>query len=151
MIRCLVVLGMCLVAGACATRPASDSGVTPQSGNPCRPETGSGGSLVIDAPVVCVDDTGATLRVTPDPIVLRDLDKAGGRPVTIHWYTVSGANDLGIEIEPGCVTQLECAGPGHCSAKAVQRPDKTSKRCKYDVWTGKHPRFDPDVIITPCC
>lgn len=154
MVRCLVVLGMCLVVCACVSpsaRPAIESGQNTQADNPCRSDTGSAGSLVIDAPVVCVDDTGGTLRVTPDPIVLRDLDGVGGPPVPIHWYTVSGANDLRIEIEPGCLTQMECERPGHCSAKAVRRPDKTWKRCKYDVWTDKHPRLDPDVIITPCC
>lgn len=154
MVRYLVVLGMCLVVCACASqsaRPAIDSGQSAELDNPCRVGTGSGGSLMIDAPVVCVDDTGAALRVTPDPIVLRDLDSVGGRPVAIHWHTVSGANDLRVEIEPGCLTQLACDRPGHCSAKAVQRPDKTWKRCKYDVWTDKHPRLDPDVIITPCC
>lgn len=154
MVRCLVVLGVCLVFCACASppvRPVVDSTQSTELDNPCRPGTGSGGSLLINAPVVCVDDTGGTLRVTPDPIVLHDLDGAGGRPVPIHWYTVSGANDLRIEIEPGCITQLECVTPGHCSAKAIRRPDKTWKRCKYDVWTDKHQRLDPDVIITPCC
>lgn len=154
MTRYLVVLGMCLVLCACApygVKPVVDSNQITELENPCGVGTGSTGSRTIDAPVVCVDDSGATLRVTPDLTVLRDLDRVGGQPVEIQWYTVSGGNDLRIEIEPGCLTSLVCERPGRCSAKAIRRPDKTWKRCKYDVWTDRHPRLDPDVIITPCC
>ena len=143
MSRYLMVLGVLLLVCSCASPPTVSGG-----GNPCADKTGS---VDRNAPVVCVDDTGQVLSVAPDPIRVHDVGAADKLPVVIHWRTVSGANDLHIEIEPGCVTELRCNGPGHCMARTLPRETKTEKRCKYDVWTDKHPRLDPDVIIVPCC
>lgn len=158
MSRSIVLLGVLLILCACAaqqsTAPApppaagGSSSTALRAGNPCSNKVGSTNR---NAPIVCVDDTGSTLTVSPDPIRLHDVGAADRAPVVIHWHTVSGANDLHVEIEPGCVTETTCDGNGHCRARTLPRSDKTEKRCKYDVWTDKHPRLDPDMIVIPCC
>lgn len=152
MSRYLMLLGIGVILSACAYQggaPAPDPGGTSlRSDNPCASGTGSTDR---NAPIVCVDDRGGTLSVTPDPIRVNGRGEADRLPVMIHWYTRSGTNDLQIEVEPGCVTEVRCARPGHCSARSVPRDDKSEKRCKYDVWTDKHPRLDPEIIIDPCC
>ena len=161
MSRHLVLLGVLLIVCSCASQqatpppapapvPGGDSTALRPSraGNPCSDKAGSNDR---NAPIVCVDDTGSTLTVSPDPIRVHDVGASDRAPVVVHWYTVSGANDLHVEIEPGCVTETTCNANGHCRARTTPRNDKTEKRCKYDVWTDKHPRLDPDVIIIPCC
>ncbi|HYC89732.1 MAG TPA: hypothetical protein VEO54_11015 [Thermoanaerobaculia bacterium] len=159
MSRHFVLLGVLLFVCSCASQPSTDTidstaaapGGTALSraagGNPCSNGVGSENR---NAPIVCVDDTGSTLTVSPDPIRVHDVGASDRAPVVIHWHTVSGANDLNIEIEPGCVAEMNCTR-GHCRARTTPRNDKTEKRCKYDVWTDKHPRLDPDMIIIPCC
>jgi hypothetical protein len=144
LLRWTLLVPAALVLAACASSGSSGGSGT-QLANPCR--TGPG-TAERSAPIVCVDDTGATLTVNPDPIEVHD-EGAGRAPVVIHWWTRSGSNDLGIEIEPGCVTAVNCRG-GHCMARTLPK-DGGSARCKYDVWTGKHPRLDPEVIIVDCC
>ncbi len=152
MSRKLMLLGalllVCMCAASSSTGPDTGGGPSPLRGNPCASKAGSTDR---NAPIVCVDDTGATLSVSPDPIRVHDVGAADKMPVVIHWYTVSGANDLHIEMEPGCITDTKCDVAGHCMARTMPRADKTEKRCKYDVWTDKHPRLDPEVIIIPCC
>lgn len=152
MSRYLMLLGVVLFVCSCASQSAvpggGSSGTTTLRGNPCASKAGS---VDRNAPLVCVDDTGATLSVAPDPIRVHDVGAADKLPVIVHWRTVSGSNDLRVEIEPGCVTETRCEGKGHCMARTLPRADRTEKRCKYDVWTDKHPRLDPDVIIVPCC
>ena len=154
MSRKLMLLGMAVFIGSCASQPAvapPGSGGSPSPafrGNPCASKAGSADR---NAPIVCVDDTGSTLTVSPDPIRVHDVGASDKAPVVLQWHTVSGRNDLHVEIEPGCVTETTCSGNGHCRARTTPRTDKTEKRCKYDVWTDKHPRLDPDVIVIPCC
>lgn len=151
MSRSIVLLGVLLIVCSCATQQATDPNptiTTRGGGNPCSDRTGSADR---NAPIVCVDDSGGTLTVSPDPIRVHDVGAADRAPVVLHWYTVSGTNDLRIEIEPGCVTEMRCESAGHCMARTTPRNDKSEKRCKYDVWTDKHPRLDPDVIVVPCC
>lgn len=145
--RTLIALAVTLLFSACAARPDAGGGGVTGSG-PCATGTGSADR---NAPIVCVNDTGASLTVRPDPIRVHDVGQHDGLPVMLQWHTVSGGNDLRVEIEPGCVTEVRCERPGHCSGRTLPRADKTDKRCKYDVWTDKHPRLDPEVIITPCC
>ena len=119
--------------------------------NPCN--TGAGKDDR-HAPIVCVDDLGGTLSVNPDPINVHDEGRgSGGRgngePVIIHWWTRSGTGDLGIQVADGCVTDVNCRG-AHCMAKTLPK-DGSGARCKYDVWTAKHPRLDPEIIIVDCC
>ena len=152
MFRKLMLLGALLLVWMCApsssTAPDTGGGPAPLRGNPC---TAKAGSTDRNAPIVCVDDTGAKLSVSPDPIRVHDVGAADRLPVVIQWYTVSGANDLHVELEPGCVADTKCDGNGHCMARTVALAVKTEKRCKYDVWTDKHPRLDPEVIVIPCC
>ena len=101
------------------------------------------------APIVCVDDTGAALTVSPEPIILDAKLRGKGGAVTLQWFTRSGGNDLQVSVKDGCVTDVKCDGKGHCTAKAKDVDAET--RCKYDVWTNKHPRLDPEVVIQPCC
>jgi hypothetical protein len=151
MSRIVLLLGAVLLVSSCASQQAVDGAAAagPMRGNPC---TKKAGSTDRNAPIVCVDDTGSALTVAPDPIRVHDVGASDRQPVVLHWHTVSGSNDLQIEIEPGCVTEMRCDGKGHCMARSLPRgDDRTEKRCKYDVWTDRHPRLDPDVIIVPCC
>jgi hypothetical protein len=154
MSRYLVPLGIVLFLCTCAAQQGTGTpnpggtGPAPLRANPCASRAGSADR---NAPIVCVDDTGATLKVNPDPVRVHDVGAADRAPVVIHWFTVSGANDLQIQLQPGCVTETKCDGNGHCMARTLPRGDKTERRCKYDVWTNKHPRLDPDVIVIPCC
>jgi len=155
MFRSLMVLGITIALCGCAAQtaapdPAGTGALQPSraGGGPCASKRGVENR---NAPIVCVDDTGSTLTVHPDPIRMHDVGQNDRLPVMLQWHTVSGRNDLRVEIEPGCVTEVKCERPGHCSARSMPRADKTEKRCKYDVWTDRHPRLDPDVIITPCC
>jgi len=155
MSRNLATLGIVLFLCACAAQHGAPGGGHDAAatglrgaGNPCSDRAGSTDR---NAPIVCVDDTGSALTVSPDPVRVNDVGAADRAPVMIHWHTVSGTNDLRLEIEPGCVTNTTCDGRGHCSARTVPRDDRSARRCKYDVWTDKHPRLDPDIIIEPCC
>ena len=153
MLRYSMLLGMTLFLCACAAQQASDTNIAASGSSALRagPCASKAGSNDRNAPIVCVDDTGSTLTVSPDPIRVHDVGASDKAPVVLQWHTVSGANDLHIEIEPGCVDEVKCPRPGHCVARTLPRGDKTEKRCKYDVWTDKHPRLDPEVIIVPCC
>lgn len=152
MSRYLTVLAVTLVLCACAAQQGGGPNdtitpITPSQAGPCAGKTGTADRR---APIVCVDDTGSTLTVSPDPVHVHD-ESAAGAPIVIQWHTVSGANDLQVEIEEGCVTTVRCPRPGHCTALTRPHDEKTQKRCKYDVWTDKHPRLDPEIIIDPCC
>lgn len=142
-----VVFGVSvLMLAACAQRAAISPARAGGGGGLC----GDGrGNADRQAPIVCVDDLGATLSVSPDPIVLHDQKKGGSQPVVMQWFTRSGRGDLQIAIEDGCVTEVKCNGKGHCTAKS--RDIDADVRCKYDVWTATHPRLDPDLVVTPCC
>lgn len=106
------------------------------------------GSEDRQAPIVCVDDSGSTLSVAPDPIVVHDRRRNSNAPVVMQWFTRSGRGELQIRIQDGCVTDLKCQG-SHCTAKT--RDIGAETKCKYDVLTDKHPLLDPDLILTPCC
>ena len=127
---------------------SSSTGPAP-GGNPIANPCGSGvGDTNRNAPIVCVDDTGGTLRVQPDPIAAHSVGESDRRPVMIHWWTRSGGNQLKLDIEEGCVTDLSCRG-SHCQARTL--PVTERKQCKYAVWTDKHPKLDPDIVVDPCC
>lgn len=145
--RVVLLLSAMLWLAGCAASDMSPSGTGP-AGNPCA---NGNAAATRQAPIVCVDDSNRTLRVTPDPIETHDVLQADRRsPVMLHWYTNSGRGDLQLEIAPGCVTRQKCDGRGHCWAQSV--PGK-SGQCKYDVWIngGNHDRLDPTIILTPCC
>lgn len=143
--RGLALLAVLLVIAGCASQ---SGGGNPLRGNPCLSGPGSNNR---QAPIVCVDDSTRTLSVWPEPVMVHDVAEGDrATPVTVHWFTKSGAGDLQLEIEPGCVSRQQCDGQGHCWAKSVPG---ASKRCKYDVWIngGNHDRLDPTVVITGCC
>jgi len=131
---------------ALTTTCAHSDGATPTLANPC---SAGAGKADRNAPIVCVDDTGEALSVNPDPISVHDVGKSDRKPVIIHWWTRSGGGGLGIEVAEGCVTDVKCRG-AHCMAK-TRETDASGARCKYDVWTEKLPRLDPDIIIVDCC
>ena len=136
------LLVIVLVALTFCTASSSSSGGTLLR-NPC----GTGvGTTESSAPIVCVDDSGATLSVNPDPVTAHG--KVNKVPVMIHWWTRSGGGTLGIDVRPGCVTDVSCSG-AHCTARTIPTPG--GARCKYDVWTDTKPRLDPDIVITDCC
>jgi len=142
LLRWFLLVTAVLVLTTCAHTPDNPALV----GNPCSAGAGKDDR---NAPIVCVDDTGEALSVNPDPIRVHDVGQSNRRPVVIHWWTRSGSNDLGIKVADGCVTNVRCRG-GHCMAK-TKPTDASGAQCKYDVWTGKHPRLDPDIIIVDCC
>ena len=147
-LRSLVLFAFTFVLCTCAKydQPTVVPPGATASGNPCTAGTGSGDR---NAPIVCVDDTGPTLSVRPDPITVNDVGRTDAKPVMIHWFTRSGANALHIDMRSGCVTTPSCSG-GHCTALTLPM-DGSDVRCKYDVWTDKHPRLDPTIIVTDCC
>ena len=115
------------------------------SRNPCS--TGHGSSNK-QAPIICVDDSNPVLIVTPDPVTAHDVLRGTNRPVTVKWFTMSGA-DLTVEMkDTGCVSQVNCNAPGNCTAQTIPG---AAKQCKYDVWTTPNNRLDPVIIITTCC
>lgn len=138
--RILVVL----VIAACSSRPYNPGGSTQPFGGGC-----ASGSSNPQAPIVCVDDTGTTLSVDPDPV--RPDDVQGGVPINLVWKTKSGGGDLRIEMKSNaCVKNLNCNGNGQCTSQVIRASTAT---CKYDVWIqgGTQPRLDPTVVIQPCC
>jgi hypothetical protein len=144
--RGLALLAVVFMIAGCASQ--NSSGGNPIRGNPCL--TGNG-STNRQAPIVCVDDSARTLSVWPEPVVVHDvLESDRKSPVALHWFTKSGDGDLQIEMEPGCVSNVQCDGRGHCWSRTI--PGSKS-RCKYDVWIngGNHERLDPTVVITGCC
>lgn len=144
LLRGFVLVTAALVVSACSAH--GGGGGNGSLTNPCG--TGAG-NADRNAPIVCVDDTGATLSVNPDPVTVHDVGQADRQPVMIHWWTRSGGGELGIEVRPGCVTKVTCRG-AHCTARTLPA-EASGARCKYDVWTAKHPRLDPEIIIDDCC
>jgi hypothetical protein len=146
--RFVTLVGMALLVGACASNP-DDPDNPHRLGNPCL---GNGaGSTSRQAPIVCVDNTARTLRVSPETVTVHDsMQENRSSGVMLHWFTTTApSGDLKLEIEAGCVTAHEC-DRGHCWARSIPGAAKT---CKYDVWiTGdQHERLDPTIIIQPCC
>ena len=149
LLRFAVLATLAVILSACApysVAPPPPPPPPPAPGNPCMT---SGGSDNRNAPIVCVDDTGSTLSVAPDPVIAFDRD-SGGQPVMIQWWLQSGGTDLDIDIKPGCVTDKHCAN-GHCWAKTLPRTAPGDVTCKYDVWTTRQPRLDPAIVVTVCC
>lgn len=104
---------------------------------------------------MCVDDTGATLQVSPDTVYAWDTHPQDKGPVTILWFTATGAGNLQIKPDSDeCMKNVWCSpSTGHCRATTRPLEGKGEARCKYDVWIegGRQPRLDPYVIVQPCC
>ena len=141
--RLLLVLIASFLILTCAqsnNRPANLAG-----GNPCA----SGGGLDDrEAPIVCIDDSNTKLTVNPDPVKVWHQNR-GGAPVTIQWYTKSGASFSFRWKKTTCVTKEHCPTAGHCTAKTLSTA--TGETCKYDVVVPGHPDLDPDVVVSGCC
>jgi hypothetical protein len=149
MLRSLLIPLVAVVVCGCVRSAQPVPVVGPGGGgSPCA--SGAPKEHDRSAPIVCVDDSGATLRVSPDPVVVHDVGASTSAPVVLQWFTHSGTGNLQLEIAPGCVTDLQCNGRGHCTAK-TRNITGADVRCKYDVWTDTHPRLDPDIIVTECC
>lgn len=108
------------------------------------------------APIVCIDDLGDTLKPLPEEIEAHDRRSFWfWRPVVIQWQTASGGGDLRLEFkQDDCVTTPECDGSGRCRAKTKRlAAGEASAQCKYDVWIegGRQKRLDPTVVIVKCC
>lgn len=150
--RVVVLLASSLLFMTCASwsAPGRGNALAPnRAGGPCAAKKGNGSP---NKPIVCVDDTGATLSVHPDPVIVHDVDASEKKPVVIQWMTVSGGNDLQISMKDGCTTALSCKG-GKCTARTLPHGENETgeRRCKYDIWTDKHPRLDPDTVVVKCC
>lgn len=118
--------------------------------NPCASGVGSSDR---NHPLVCVNDE--TLAVDPFKITINDVIGSPGHPtaspVIVKWQTVSGRNDLGIEMrKKGCFKKITCNGQGECTGIVQKRPDQSSLDCSYEVnLQGRI--IDPVVIVDPCC
>lgn len=141
----ILLRGFLLITAVLVLTTCAQQSSVSRLGNPCNAGKGKADR---NAPIVCVDDTGATLSVHPDPIAAHSVGQSDRQPVMLHWWTRSGGNTLNLEIQDGCVTDVKCEG-GHCTARTL--PTNSQKKCKYDVWTDKHPRLDPDIVVDPCC
>lgn len=144
--RFLALPALALLIAGCAARP--DPGPNPLRANPCA--TGKA-PVSKQEPIVCVDDSARTLVVFPDPVVVHNVKESDRKtPVTVQWLTRSGAGDVQVRIEPGCVDKKSCDGRGKCTAETVPG---AKKKCKYDVWItgGRHDRLDPTVDLGECC
>lgn len=152
LLRWILLIAAALALGTC--RSGSSTNTRIAGGGPAplpsRPDSCNEGlgKAERNAPIICVDDTGGTLSVHPDPITAHSVGETDRQPVMLHWWTRSGRNALNIEIQPGCVTEVTCDG-SHCSARTL--PAEERKQCKYDVWTDKHPKLDPEIVVDPCC
>lgn len=110
-----------------------------------------------EAPVVCVDDSGETLRAIPDTVYAFDTHPEDRSPVNVIWFTSSGAGNLRIEpVDTNCLAKVWCnPKSGHCRARTLSLNGKGESRCKYDVVMvgpdGSERRLDPIVIVQPCC
>ena len=150
--RLLALLVATLLIAGCAANNPTRSGANnsePVGDNPCATGKATGSSK--QAPIVCVDDSARTLVVFPDPVVVHNVKESDRTtPVTVQWLTRSGAGDVQVRIEPGCVDKKSCDGKGKCTAETVPG---AKKRCKYDVWItgGAHDRLDPTVDVGECC
>lgn len=145
LLRGSVLVTVVLVLAGCASKGSTAPGGNPRAFGAC----GSGaGKADRNAPIICVDDSGAALSVHPDPIRVHSVGQADRQPVVLHWWTRSGGNTLNLQIQEGCVTDVNCNG-GHCSARTL--PQTERKQCKYDVWTQVHPVLDPQIVVDPCC
>lgn len=139
----LVMVGLVLMT--CSSASSTSGSGNARMANPCSKGKGATNR---NAPIVCVDDTAATLSVNPDSLGVNSVGESDRQAVVIQWWTKSGGNALNIEVEPGCVTDVACDG-AHCKARTLPVTSRT--RCKYEVWTDKHPKLDPDIVIDPCC
>lgn len=144
LLRWSVLVTAALVLMTCSSA-SSTGGGNLRKANPCSKGTGTTNR---NAPIVCVDDTAATLSVNPDPLNVNSVGQSDRQAVVIHWWTRSGGNELNVEIESGCVTDVSCSG-AHCKARTL--PVTARTQCKYSVWTDKHPKLDPEIIVDPCC
>jgi len=157
-IRLPLVLSLLVFSAACAhtTQPVAEvarprpAAIVGQEGG-CPPFANR-----LEAPIVCIDDTGEKLSAFPDTIYAWDVHPQDKAPVNILWFTKSGGGSLRIEMnDKNCVGEVWCnPRTGHCRAKTLPLEGKTqSEPCKYDVWIegGKQPRMDPYVVIRECC
>jgi hypothetical protein len=156
--RLPLVLVTSMLAVSCAQPPDR---VAPKA-NPLTITAATGGCgpgvQRREAPVVCVDDSGETLRAIPDTIYAFDTHPEDRSPVNIVWFTSSGGGNLRIEPESStnCVSKVWCnPKSGHCRARTLPLNGKQESRCKYDVVMveadGRERRLDPIVIVQPCC
>jgi hypothetical protein len=144
--RLLVLLVAVLLIAGCAARMTPNP--TSLRANPCASGTPP---MNKQAPIVCIDDSARTLVVSPDPVMMHDVNASDRKsPVPVQWFTKSGTGDVHVRIDPGCVDKQACDGRGKCAAETVPGARKT---CKYDVWItgGKHDKLDPLVIVGGCC
>jgi hypothetical protein len=145
--RLLALLVATLLIAGCA---ASNNVPAPMPlvANPCAHGTPP---MNKQAPIVCIDDSARKLVVSPDPVIVHDVNASDRKTaVAVEWYTKSGTGDVHVRIDPGCVDKQSCNGNGKCAAETVPG---AKKACKYDVWItgGGHDKLDPTVIVDPCC
>lgn len=159
-IRLPLVLSLVLFAAACAhtTQPAAMPEPAPPRPVALAEQAGGCPPAVNrpEAPMVCVDDTGDRLHVSPETVYAYDVHPNDKAPVNLTWFTKSGGGDLRIEFaDEHCVGRVWCnPNSGLCQAKTLPLEGKDeSAPCKYDVWMegGRQPRIDPYVVIRDCC
>lgn len=97
------------------------------------------------------------LTASPSPAPVYDVEPNARNmrsttPVTINWFSERGG-PLQITMETaGCTTPVSCDGKGHCEATVTMQTlrEGETKVCHYGVTLGDR-KYDPDIVITPCC
>ena len=149
-IRALNMIGSALViltlTAACGTTQGPRSRCAAGSSRP-------------EAPVVCIDDTGTRLSVSPERVEAYDRDpEKQGHPMVILFFTKSGSGDFQIVPRSGnCIepqTEHHCPpNAGLCRVHVVRKApnDTEAEVCKYDVVMKGFTTLDPWVVTKPCC
>lgn len=117
------------------------------------------GSTRPEAPIVCIDDSGAELSVNPETITAYDRDpKKPGQAMVILFFTKSGTGDFQIIPRTGnCIepqTEHHCPkNAGLCRVHMLRRKptDPPEETCKYDVFMRGKPVLDPFIVAKTCC
>jgi hypothetical protein len=137
-----------LIAGCARMKPAPNTLVI--AAPPTCPASGSGVDDP-EAPMICVDDSQAALRVHPEPFVIFDRVSGGGGSPVVHWFTRSGRGALEVKFtDERCVKNVVCNN-GHCMAVASKLGANAQEKCKYDVILTGHDTLDPEGVLTGCC
>jgi hypothetical protein len=147
----LIVFIVAVIAGCKSSGPTI---------NPAKPpddcEATGNGKQHHETPLVCVDGSGASLKVHPESIRVWDVGSADHTtPPVIQWHARGGTNLTIAMKDAGCVDTPRCSGK-NCSAKvkngvgAGRTEGDEIQRCRYKI-TLDGRVLDPDAIIVRCC
>jgi hypothetical protein len=102
-------------------------------------------------PIVCIDNTGTTLKAYPETIEVFDR-QVDQKPVKILFFTRTGTGNPKIKPQGDCLEKVDHP-VGRAIGHVKKLGDTTSgdKRCKYDIELSGFEPLDPFIIVKPCC